>query len=449
MTVGAPRVVVFLGPSLSLERARGEMEDAIYLPPARAGDVYRAAVEHEPQLIALVDGLFDSVPAVWHKEILYALSRGIQVWGAASMGALRAAELWPFGMHGVGRIFERYRCGAWDADDEVAVMHGPAEAGFRAGSTAMANIRLALEDATALGVVSEATAAVLVRAGKTQFYADRSWAGLMAIAPTLGVADVDVRRLRTYVTDERPDAKGDDALALLRTVRELCDEGIAAHAATFEFEPTTFWDRLVATEMPVSAAAPPRLQPAFRRHVRVQPNREEWFRGAALLCMLAAEARRRDRCPSADELQQQADRFRRRHGLLSTKQTEEWLSRNDLAEGDLRKILELESALESIVADMAGSIEGWLALELKRRGAYGGAADAVVAKKRSLDAAAVDSLSFEDAGVSFEELLDWYQLRCGSIDGSLEAHATGLGFESARELVAELLLEYGQTYSPA
>ena len=52
------------------------------------------------------------------------MSQGIHVFGSASMGALRA-ELCPFGMVGVGRIFEAYRDGELEDDDEVAVIHGP------------------------------------------------------------------------------------------------------------------------------------------------------------------------------------------------------------------------------------------------------------------------------------------------------------------------------------
>jgi hypothetical protein len=46
--------------------------------------------------------IFDSTPAVLHKEILWAMDRGVGVSGAASMGALRAAELHWYGMVGVG-----------------------------------------------------------------------------------------------------------------------------------------------------------------------------------------------------------------------------------------------------------------------------------------------------------------------------------------------------------
>ncbi len=69
--------VVFLGPTLPVDVAKAEF-DAIYLPPAEQGDIYRV-VERQPAQIGIVDGYFDFTPSVWHKEILFALSKGIRV----------------------------------------------------------------------------------------------------------------------------------------------------------------------------------------------------------------------------------------------------------------------------------------------------------------------------------------------------------------------------------
>ena len=136
-------VAVFLGPTLPRDEACAVL-DAEYLPPAAHGDVLRA-VRRGFRVIGLVDGVFERVPAVWHKEILFALSEGVHVYGAASMGALRAAELGAFGMHGVGAIHRAYAEGALEDDDEVAVAHGGAEDGFRPLSDAMVDIRATLE----------------------------------------------------------------------------------------------------------------------------------------------------------------------------------------------------------------------------------------------------------------------------------------------------------------
>ncbi|MBV9280357.1 MAG: TfuA-like protein, partial [Chloroflexi bacterium] len=123
---------IFLGPTLAVEEAQCVL-DAVYHPPVSQGDVYRASLHH-PSAIGIVDGSFEMVPAVWHKEILWAMTRGIHVFGAASMGALRAAELAAFGMEGVGAIFEAYCRGFLEDDDEVAVRHGPAQVGYRSQS---------------------------------------------------------------------------------------------------------------------------------------------------------------------------------------------------------------------------------------------------------------------------------------------------------------------------
>ena len=82
--------IVFTGPTISPAEARAEL-DALYLPPVAQGDVYRAALRR-PKAIGIIDGYFERVPAVWHKEILWAMAKGIHVLGSASMGALRAAD---------------------------------------------------------------------------------------------------------------------------------------------------------------------------------------------------------------------------------------------------------------------------------------------------------------------------------------------------------------------
>ena len=88
-------VYVFTGPTLPPDEARNYL-DAVFLPPVSQGDVYRVALKR-PDAIGIIDGYFERVPSVWHKEILWAMKQGIHVFGSASMGALRAVESagWP------------------------------------------------------------------------------------------------------------------------------------------------------------------------------------------------------------------------------------------------------------------------------------------------------------------------------------------------------------------
>jgi hypothetical protein len=236
---------VFLGPSLSIEEARRILPGAVYRPPVTMGDVIAVVRSEEPAAIAIVDGLFERTPAVWHKEILHALSLNIAVFGAASMGALRAAELHPFGMIGVGRVFEAFRDGELEDDDEVAITHGPPEDGCPALSDAMVNLRHGLAMAERRGEITEQTREALVREAKSMFYAERTWASVLRRGRARGVPETEISRLRSFVQRERPDLKRDDAIRLLSRLRDLRPGDAPARDGAFVFEATTFWAKLV------------------------------------------------------------------------------------------------------------------------------------------------------------------------------------------------------------
>lgn len=173
-------LVVFLGPSLPAAEAR-RLARCRVLPPARQGDLWRA-LALRPRAVALVDGVFESVPSIWHHEILAALDAGVAVFGGGSMGALRAAELWREGVVGVGTIFGWYRDGRVEDDSEVALIHAGPEHGFRPFSLPLVNVRHAAGLARAARVLSAREAAALVEEAAGIFYQERSWASVLARA---------------------------------------------------------------------------------------------------------------------------------------------------------------------------------------------------------------------------------------------------------------------------
>jgi hypothetical protein len=131
---------VFIGPSLGNGDLSGEID---YFWPASLGSIFQAA-EAGYDVIGLVDGLFGNTPAVWHKEILYALSLGCEVIGGSSIGALRAAELSGCGMTGIGLIFRMYRRGLIEDDDELALVHAVKELECRPLTYPMIHVRLTM-----------------------------------------------------------------------------------------------------------------------------------------------------------------------------------------------------------------------------------------------------------------------------------------------------------------
>lgn len=166
-------LVVFLGPSLPAEEAR-RLAPCTVLPPARQGDVWRA-LSLRPKAIALVDGVFEAQPSVWHHELLAALDAGVAVFGGGSMGALRAAELASHGVVGVGRIFGWYRDGVVVDDSEVALLHADAEHGWRPMTVPLVNVRHVAASARAARVLGRNEAKALVVAAAAIFYQERTW----------------------------------------------------------------------------------------------------------------------------------------------------------------------------------------------------------------------------------------------------------------------------------
>jgi hypothetical protein len=164
--------VVFLGPSLSRADARMLLE-AEYHPPARMGDIYRLLSARVERFV-IIDGVFHGVPSVWHREILDAMAEGVEVVGASSMGALRAAELHRFGMRGHGLVFEWFRDETLDGDDEVALYHGDEETAFRALSDPLVNLRATLSTLAIDGLIDEGEREALVAWLKALHYPDRS-----------------------------------------------------------------------------------------------------------------------------------------------------------------------------------------------------------------------------------------------------------------------------------
>ena len=225
-------IVVYLGPTMPVADAQAILPDATYLPPAAQSDILSIVDQTNPEAILLIDGVFTQALSVWHKEILYALERGVAVYGASSMGALRVAETAAFGAVGVGRIFEGYRSGELTDDDEVAVVHATAEWGFRSLSDAMVNIRATLAAARDTGVIDADLHDTLVGLAKGRFYPERSYPQLLDDATEAGIDPAAVSALRTFLRTGAIDQKREDAIALLSHIR---DNGVTpppAHTVT-------------------------------------------------------------------------------------------------------------------------------------------------------------------------------------------------------------------------
>ena len=232
------QVVIFAGPTLYKQRSAA-LDDVDWRPPVKFGDVFRAAVGGAA-VIGIIDGYFEQVPSVWHKEILWALHQGCHVLGSASMGALRAAELDSFGMRGIGRIYEAFRDGLLTDDDEVAVRHGPAALGYPPLSETMVTIRVTLKHAVATGVVSASCAAAVESSAKRLFYGERTFARAVEDASANAFSE-ELARLTAWLPDGRIDQKQADAVEMLTAIENDRTEYSRPFCSSFQFEYSSSW----------------------------------------------------------------------------------------------------------------------------------------------------------------------------------------------------------------
>ena len=217
MKKSAP-VIVFLGPSLPRAEAQALLK-AEFRAPAEQGDVWHA-MQSQPRAIVLIDGVFESRPSVWHHEIRSALDAGIAVFGASSMGALRAAELTHFGMVGVGHIFSMFHTGEWNDDADVALLHGPADFGFKGITIPLVNVRHNAHRAQQLGVLNARQQKECVAVARSIFYQARTWAVLRDALKTRWSASV-MNSFENFWRTEAEDLKATDARLCLSVVAEF------------------------------------------------------------------------------------------------------------------------------------------------------------------------------------------------------------------------------------
>lgn len=217
-------ILVFLGPTLRLAEAQPVL-DAIYLRPAAQGDILLAAHAFRPRAMVLIDGQFEDRPAVRHKEIIWAMAQGIVVIGAASMGALRAAELSEFGMIGVGLVYRWYRRWRLAPDDAVAVLSGPPELGFLPLTDALVDLQRTFASLTRRNFITAAERDLLTTIARNMNFRERRFEAILRDA---GCREERFKELRKEMARQ----KRLDALLALSSARALVMQENAGHVSS-------------------------------------------------------------------------------------------------------------------------------------------------------------------------------------------------------------------------
>lgn len=398
--IGGMKICVFLGPTLPQEDARALLPGAIYLPPATQADILSAMTIHRPDVIALIDGVFGQSLSVWHKEILFALHKGIAVFGASSMGALRAAECHPFGMIPVGEIARAYIDGRLSGDDEVALAHAGAEHGWFPLSEPLVNLRASLSAALAAGVLDQPLHDRIVAAAKRRYFVERTRDRIWADA---GLTSEEAARLDGFLATNAVDRKRLDAEMLLTHLA-----GLAAppRPAPFPFVGSHYFDALYERDRRVAHGGHSVPLSEIATHAALHRPDFAAINNAALDRLLVVQlAETVGMTVDAQAIEAEVRRFCTARQITGPEQLSDWCRRNDLTDEEFHALI-VELATERAMRlwliarrSMVRTTKPVLN-ELRLRGLYEAtAADAALVQRLS-------DLHFGDAGLQDGETVD-------------------------------------------
>jgi hypothetical protein len=436
-------VVVYLGPSLALDEAQRVLPNASFRPPIALGDLM-SLVDSESVAglwaVGIVDGVFYQSPPVWHKEILHALDAGVTVFGASSMGAIRAAECDVFGMIGVGAVYRDYAEGALTCDDEVALVHGDASAGWSAQTLPLVNVRATFARAVESGRIDERTASVVIEAAKGLWFPERTDVRILEAARDLDPG-ADLAAAADVLAQEYVDVKRADAVALLEAIAagepvEPRRPPLAVYSGMFaslrdrERRLGADGELLRAEEVSRYVALCHPGFPALRDRAL------DRLAAGALAALNEVETTEVER---AEELR----RFRARRRLDSDDAVADWCTRNDITLRELHELI-AEEARSRKARNWLAMLRGRRLLvkplldELRLNGEY----ETWAARARELHRSFPVEAESGSGAIEPEQVryLERDQMRAGGWrpDLAAAAWAEEAGFQGRADLVAEL-----------
>jgi hypothetical protein len=217
LNLNKKNIIIFTGPSLHPDEA-SKILDADYRPPIKRGDI-TAALHDDPDIIGIIDGVFHQQPAVSHREILDALKKDVVVVGGASMGALRASELDDFGMIGIGYVYNQYKTGLIESDDDVAIVINPLNLEQLSDSLVSMeyNSKMMLDK----GLICKDEFNRLLETAKSIFYPKRTYD---LVFKTVDMDKAKIKELKKFLDEYGIDVKQQDAVNVIKYIKDRADE---------------------------------------------------------------------------------------------------------------------------------------------------------------------------------------------------------------------------------
>jgi len=222
--------VVFSGGSLRETDKQGD-NDIVYALPIRQGDMFATILEGFRNIL-IIDGYFYNDFPCTTFEVLLAIEEGRNVFGAGSIGALRAVELHNYGMLGSGYVFNYLKRKKIKPYQIVAQTY---DGDNKPVSVPLINVVYFLKSALKKRIISRSEFDKCFNAANDIHFAALTFPYFFKYLGTSGrLPGRRVERLKNYFYLEGEDGfnvKRKDALLLLKNFRSIIAGRADGHAA--------------------------------------------------------------------------------------------------------------------------------------------------------------------------------------------------------------------------
>ena len=211
--------IIFLGPSLEINKAK-KIINADFKPPAKKGDFINLSLLRDKRDIVLIDGVFlQEYPPTPIEVFQVVINKNFKVYGASSIGALRAVELEKFGMKGIGKIFELFKKNLINSDDEIAVTF---DSEYHLLSEAMIDIRYNIFLCWKKGIIDKETKQIMVNLAKRIYFPFRNYENIIRKSLQLYPSkEKYISRFNDYIVDNKLSLKELDAIRTLEYISSI------------------------------------------------------------------------------------------------------------------------------------------------------------------------------------------------------------------------------------
>ncbi|MGD1836756.1 MAG: TfuA-like protein [Nitrososphaeraceae archaeon] len=172
---------------------------------------------NEDKTIILIDGVFlQDYPPTPIEVYQVVTKKNFIVFGASSIGALRAVELEKFGMKGYGKVFELYKKNIINSDDEVAVTFDDE---YNLISEAMIDIRYNLFLSYKEEIITKETKKIITKIAKQIYFPDRSYDNIInKTIEKFPNKENELIAFEKFIKNNRKSLKEIDAIRLLHNI---------------------------------------------------------------------------------------------------------------------------------------------------------------------------------------------------------------------------------------